>query len=83
MTAADLRVKIHQQIDQLSPEQLSQVSELLSDLNRDVIISSSQQACSPAQSTARDLLKVSGTWKGNDFEDCLQAVYDDRLPAEF
>ncbi|HKP54596.1 MAG TPA: hypothetical protein VJ183_18315 [Chloroflexia bacterium] len=29
-------------------------------------------------STASSLLKFAGTWEGDDFEECLQAVYDAR-----
>ena len=34
-------------------------------------------------SKAEDLLKFAGTWQGNDFEECLQLVYETRSPAEF
>ena len=34
-------------------------------------------------SKAEDLLKFVGTWQGDDFEECLQAVYETRLSAEF
>lgn len=34
-------------------------------------------------STAKDLLKFAGSWAGNDIEECLQAVYDNRSKAEF
>lgn len=34
-------------------------------------------------STARSLLKYAGTWVGDDFEECLQAVYDARGKAQF
>lgn len=30
-----------------------------------------------------DLLKFSGSWVGDDLQDCLQAVYDNRTEAEF
>ena len=32
---------------------------------------------------AKDLLKFAGTWQGDDFEECLQIVYDTRSPSEF
>jgi len=31
----------------------------------------------------KDLLKFAGTWQGEDFEECLQLVYDTRSPTEF
>lgn len=40
------------------------------------------------QSTSRtasgnSLLQHAGTWEGDDFEECLQAVYDNRSPIKF
>ena len=34
-------------------------------------------------SKAEDLLKFAGTWQGDDFEECLQMVYETRSQAEF
>ncbi|BAY79675.1 hypothetical protein NIES25_61600 (plasmid) [Nostoc linckia NIES-25] len=34
-------------------------------------------------SKAEDLLKFADTWQGDDFEECLQLVYQTRSPAEF
>jgi hypothetical protein len=34
-------------------------------------------------SRAKDLLEFVGTWQGDDFEECLQLVYDTRSQAEF
>ncbi len=34
-------------------------------------------------STAESLLRFAGTWVGDDFEECLQATYNSKLPAEF
>ena len=34
-------------------------------------------------SKAKDLLKFAGTWQGDDFEKCLQLVYDTRSQAQF
>jgi hypothetical protein len=34
-------------------------------------------------STGASLLKYAGSWVGDDFEECLEAVYDSRLPAKF
>ena len=35
------------------------------------------------RSTAADLLKHAVGWAGDDFEECLQAVYDNRSKARF
>ncbi|MBD2390222.1 hypothetical protein RI030_15750 [Aphanizomenon flos-aquae NRERC-008] len=34
-------------------------------------------------SKAKDLLKFAGTWQGEDFEKCLQLIYDTRSEAKF
>jgi len=34
-------------------------------------------------SKAKDLLKFAKTWQGDDFEECLQLVYDTRSQTEF
>ncbi|MFN7853020.1 hypothetical protein [Anabaena sp. AL09] len=34
-------------------------------------------------SKAKDLLQFGGTWQGDDFEKCLQLVYDTRSEAKF
>lgn len=34
-------------------------------------------------SKAEDLLKFAGTWQGDDFEECLQLVYETRSQAKF
>ncbi|NJL64518.1 MAG: hypothetical protein HC903_25205 [Methylacidiphilales bacterium] len=34
-------------------------------------------------SKAEDLLKFAGTWQGDDFEECLQLVYENRSRSEF
>ena len=33
--------------------------------------------------SGRSLLRHAGTWAGDDFEECLQLVYDTRAPLEF
>jgi hypothetical protein len=46
--------------------------------------SSSTQTPTPlSHSTAESLLKYAGTWEGDDFEECLQLVYDTRGQIEF
>jgi hypothetical protein len=34
-------------------------------------------------SSGRSLLRHAGTWAGDDFEECLQLVYDTRSEIEF
>ncbi len=38
---------------------------------------------SPRPASGRSILRHAGQWKGDDFEDCLQAVYNDRSEAKF
>jgi hypothetical protein len=37
----------------------------------------------PKRSTLGELLKHAGTWQGDDFEEALQSVYDNRTQAKF
>jgi hypothetical protein len=93
MTTIEIRQNIHQKIDQLSLEQLALMMEFLEFLQfkstksftSDILTTSLEQLGDPVLtgSTIADLLQVAGAWKGDDFEDCLQSVYDARLPAEF
>jgi hypothetical protein len=93
MKMIEIRQNIHQKIDQLSLEQLALMMEFLEFLEfksaashtSAVLTTSLNQSGDPVLtgSTIADLLQVAGTWKGNDFEDCLQSVYEARLPAEF
>lgn len=34
------------------------------------------------KSSGKSILRHAGTWQGNDFEECLQAVYDNRSQIE-
>lgn len=93
MTAPEIRQQIHQQVDQLPLDQLAVVAEFLEFLQ--FKLAKTPDAPTPLQpssesgepiltgSTMADLVKFAGTWQGDDFEDCLQAVYDARLPTEF
>lgn len=89
MTALKMREELHQRIDQLSPEQLALLADFLEFLQfkqfKSVASTSPVQAGEPVLtgSTIEDLLQFAGTWQGDDFEECLQWVYDTRLPAEF
>jgi hypothetical protein len=33
--------------------------------------------------SGRSILRHAGQWEGDDFEDCLQSVYNDRSEAKF
>jgi hypothetical protein len=85
MTITEVRQKLQQQIEQLPSEQLALVLQFLESLPVQTSTEQDPSSEEPALagSTVADLLKFAGTWQGDDFEDCLQAVYDDRLPAEF
>lgn len=89
MIALEMREELHQRIDQLSPEQLVLLADFVEFLQfkqfKSVAPNALLQAGEPVLtgSTIEDLLQFAGTWHGNDFEECLQGVYDTRLPAEF
>lgn len=94
MLQTEIRQKLHQQIDQLPSDLLLFVADFLDFLK---FRSANETELSPASptleaeagepvltgSTGADLMQFVGTWQGDDFEDCLQAVYKNRSPAEF
>lgn len=94
MTPTEIRQKLHRQIDQLPADLLMLVDEFLEFLKfrRNQAPDSAAIAAEPETgadepvltgSTGADLVPFAGTWQGDDFEDCLQAVYEHRSPAEF
>lgn len=97
MTPTEIRQRLHQQIDQLPADLLLLAAEFLdflkfkraksTDSFEETVQSSNTTAESDepilTDSTGADLLEFAGTWQGGDFEECLQAVYETRSPAEF
>lgn len=93
MTPADIRQQLHQQIDQLPSDFLTLAVEFLEFLksrqvkkaDTSLLSTSEAEAGEPVLtgSTGSDLLQFAGTWQGDDFEKCLEAVYETRSPAEF
>jgi len=97
MTPTEIRQRLHQQIDQLPADLLLLAAEFLDFLKfrRARSTDPSEVMAQPSNTTAEsdepvltgatgaDLLQFSGTWQGDDFEECLQAVYETRSPAEF
>ena len=93
MIQAEIRQKIHQQIDQLPADLLLLVAEFLefvsfkrakaAELTAFPTLSHEVDEPILTGSTGADLIPFVGTWQGDDFEDCLQAVYDNRSPVEF
>ena len=94
MTPADMRQKLHQQIDQLPSDFLLLATEFLEFLKSrhasktTPLVPSSMSEADEGEpiltgSTGADLLQFAGTWQGDDFEECLEAAYETRSPAEF
>ncbi|MBD2603315.1 hypothetical protein H6G81_01925 [Scytonema hofmannii FACHB-248] len=86
MTYAELRQKIEQQLAQLPPDQLFQVSDFLDSLqNKGSTSDRTLRRLPPIKrgSKAVDLLKFAGTWQGNDLEECLHFVHETRSKAQF
>ncbi|HEY9631562.1 MAG TPA: hypothetical protein V6C84_30085 [Coleofasciculaceae cyanobacterium] len=76
-------------IRSLTPEERTILDEKLHDESNTPDLTASQGRSVPSGepvlygSKALDLLKFAGTWEGDDFEDCLQLVYETRSKAEF
>jgi hypothetical protein len=90
MTDSDTRRKVLQEVAQLPSEQLALVANFIEFLQfrrsgtlaTQGVPSFNDQPIMTG-STVADLLQFAGTWQGDDFEECLQSVYDSRLSAEF
>ena len=85
MTPADIRQKLHRQIDQLPSDFLVVAVEFLEFLTSrqskraDVSASPSPSEIEAGEpvltgSIGSDLLQFAGTWQGDDFEECLEAA---------
>lgn len=48
-----------------------------------IVLSEAQTPPDKSYSTAQSLLQYARTWEGEDFEECLEMVYDTRSPLEF
>jgi hypothetical protein len=90
MTDSDTRQKVLHEVAQLPDDQLMLVANFIEFLKSRRSESPSTQAAASLDdqpiltgSTAADLLQFAGTWQGDDFEECLQSMYDARLPVEF
>ena len=86
MTDLELHQKIQQQISQLPQEQLSLVSEFLDSLlTKNTLTQKQLRRIPPIKrgKKAGDLLQYTGTWQGDDLEDCLRFVKETRSQTQF
>ena len=86
MNTSELRQKIETQLDQLTPERLELVSNFLDSIQTPKPTdSSSLRKLAPIKrgKKAKDLLKHTGKWQGEDIEECLNYVRETRSEAEF
>ncbi|MEH2074299.1 MAG: hypothetical protein V7K57_07880 [Nostoc sp.] len=51
-------------------------------LNDPIETSSDREQLTYRPASGRSILRHTGTWEGNDFEECLQAVYANRGQAK-
>lgn len=84
MDAAQLRQTIQQQLEQLSSDRLRTVADFISFLNqREANEKAEQQPnASNFRPPTQSLLNQTQTWVGDDFEDCLETVYQSRSPLQ-
>jgi hypothetical protein len=79
MSPLELREKIHAQLDQVPEVELPKIQQYLNDLT-----TASMGSTSPKTGASLlEALKSMGTWQGDDFEECRQAVYDSRSATKF
>ena len=77
MNSFQLRQTINQYLDQLSSDRLRLVADFIS-----FLVQKEQAPSSPndevSSSGSNSLLDNTETWAGDDFESCLQTVYETR-----
>jgi hypothetical protein len=86
MTQSKIRQEIEYQLDQLPTERLTLVNDFLKSIQTENSINQPPlRKLSPIKrgKRASDLLKYTGTWQGDDFEDCLNFVRETRAKTEF
>jgi hypothetical protein len=85
MNQSRLRQKIESQLDQLSPDKLTLVSSFLDSIQTATPDSPTLRKLLPIKrgKQAKDLLKHTKTWQGDDLEDCLNFVRETRSESQF
>ena len=86
MNQSQLRQKIESQLDRLSPDRLALVSSFLDSIQTSTPIDSpTLRKLSPLKrgKQAKDLLKHTKTWQGNDLEECLDLARETRSKSQF
>jgi hypothetical protein len=81
MSSLELRQRLHDELDRVPEVELPKIQQYLFELTNP-----STGRALPRVATGASLLaavKSMGTWQGDDLQDCLQAVYDNRSPAKF
>jgi hypothetical protein len=79
MSPLELREKIHAQLDQIPEVELPKIQRYLNELTTD----STYATLPTTGASLLEALKSMGTWQGDDFEECRQAVYDSRSATKF
>ncbi|WP_375498367.1 DUF2281 domain-containing protein [uncultured Nostoc sp.] len=73
-------IKVNYTKKELEPGKLETIS--LSDY-RETSSDKDKEQLTYRPASGRSILRHAGTWEGNDFEECLQAVYGTRGKAKF
>ncbi len=80
-TKTSVREQLQQEIEQAPDEILVRVLELMQKLTS---TSSSEKSDLPYRpASGKSLVDYQGGWAGDNFEDCLQLVYDSRSKVNF
>ncbi|HEY9703652.1 MAG TPA: hypothetical protein V6C58_14480 [Allocoleopsis sp.] len=86
MTNLELQEKIKKQISRIPPEKLPIILNFLDSIQDKSTVNQPQlQRISPIKrgKKAEDLLRYAGTWQGDDLEDCLRFVQENRSQTQF
>lgn len=81
MNIVKLKNKINENLGEISPENLKVIAEFIE------FIKSKQElnlgeSINYRPASGRSILRHGGQWKGEDLEDCLQLMYDNRVKVK-
>jgi hypothetical protein len=82
MSPLELRQRLHAELDRVPEVELPKIQQYFTELASPAVDSVLPTVAATGASLL-EALKSMGTWQGDDFQDCLQSVYDNRSPAKF
>lgn len=72
-----------QEIESMSEAELNEMLILVEKMKKESNVNKSNLTLPDRQGSGKSILRHAGKWVGDDFQECLQMVYDSRGMAKF